>query len=112
MILFLALLFIGTVYGICPTTKDNLLVCIKKLLDTDNNDEVTKEEIEGFLKTNTCLPPRYKHMLTGEQIVTICDTDNDKVLTIKDWDKPNSCLQKEEHQLYICRLCDMCVKEK
>jgi len=115
LVFFIGLLFLfggNGVNGTCPTSRDNLLLCIKKLLDTDNNEQITTEEINTFLKQNGCLPPRYNHMLTGEQIVTVCDMDADNILTMHDWNHTNACLTTEDKQLYICRLCDMCIKEK
>lgn len=108
------LIFITTTAVACPVERDFLLSCLEHFLDPTHLGMVTVSSIDNFLKAqrqlgpNACIPRSILDHISGIMLVRDCDTDRDGVLNIKDWTQPNSCLTKQNHQHYVCTLCERC----
>jgi hypothetical protein len=92
----------------CPVSRDHLLQCVKHFLDTNNNGVVSLVELTVFFETSSCLPEVIKNHMTPTIIMNECDHNQDGLLTTADWEHPSACIQKQNHQFYLCLICQQC----
>ncbi len=116
----------------CPKLgEDDLIPCIQRILDGNNDSTITTDELEDFMdmqppimgkKRNeprgspivnvpfTCLPDGWKASFLNETIImTLCDADSSGNLTIADWHDGNSCLKSAARRMSLCLMCEYCL---
>lgn len=93
----------------CPVANRNdLLACVNQV-DGDADTNITPEEIDAFMTAHaSCIPSDVRAVLTGANVITLCDTDADGNLTAADWAAPTGCFQLRERQFPLCRACEKC----
>jgi Ca2+-binding EF-hand superfamily protein len=93
----------------CPETRDALLRCFKRLMDKNNNNVITIEEIDEFIKTSSCLNTiKIQPYITGKMIINTCDINGDGVLSLEDWSHHTSCIASENIIERVCEFCQLC----
>ena len=94
----------------CPGNRDDLLLCFHQLIDTDNNGNITLTELNAMLSNYADLLPNNTQFLehyTANNILTMCDIDQDGILSAADWNHENACLRNYMARDYVCRYCHM-----
>lgn len=95
----------------CPVPRDTLLSCIRFYIDKNGDDVVSKTELTAFFESTQyhhCIPDFIREHVSPTTIMTECDVNQDGLLTPSDWSDPRACVQKENHQYYMCTLCEQC----
>lgn len=117
----------------CPKLgADDLLPCIQRLLDGDDDGTITTDELDAFLDAQPpfakrdvevprgapapinppfeCLPDGWKGaFLTSASIMTMCDADSSGNLTIADWQHANGCFKTSARRMSLCIMCEKCL---
>lgn len=93
----------------CPlATRDQLLACVSQM-DANADDSITPEEIDAFTTAHAeCIPTAVRTILTGANVITLCDTNADGNLTAADWSAPTGCIKARSRQMALCRACEKC----
>lgn len=94
---------------ICPLdTRNQLLPCVEAM-DGNADGNITATEIDTFMLGHSgCIPAAVRGVLTGANIMTLCDVDLDGYLTLADWNAANGCIQARSRQMALCRACERC----
>ena len=107
--LIIFLLSLLTITHSCPDTRDMLLRCFKRLLDKNNNNAISRGELDEFIKNSQCIPGReWEPYITGKLIIDTCDLDGDGILTLLDWGNHNSCINSKDVVKRMCEFCEYC----
>lgn len=110
-ILLITLFFGVFSFGHCPVPRDELLSCIKFYIDKNADDVISKVEVTAFFESvqyHHCIPDFIRQYVSPTTIMTECDINHDNLLTLSDWTDPKACVQKHNHQYYMCTLCEQC----
>lgn len=108
MFLIFFIFLLSTLSFSCPVPRDQLLGCLRTLMDKDGDGVVNIPTLDSLLLKATCLPTTITNHLTGTMIMQMCDTNSDGSLTMADWTASNACIQKPNHLYYACMLCQGC----
>lgn len=92
----------------CPVSRDQILGCIRQLMDSDGDGIIQPQTIDSLLSKATCLPSPITSIMSGAMIMEMCDINRDGSLTMADWTAPNACVTKPNHLYYACTLCQGC----
>jgi len=97
-------------HNACPGTRDDLLLCFHQLIDTNNDGNITLTELNAMFSNYANILPNSTEFLehyTASNIITMCDIDQDGVLSPADWNHANACLRNYMPRDYVCRYCHM-----
>ncbi len=84
----------------CRTmARDALLPCFSSLVDTNHDGSLNLTEITTFLNV--------QHVPASSVLMRLCDTNNDNVLDMTDWNAVSGCAHS---QPIITRACYICVQ--
>jgi hypothetical protein len=108
MFLLFFIFLLSTLSFSCPVPRDQLLGCLRALMDKDGDGVVDQATLDSLLLKATCLPKTITDHLSGPVIMQMCDTNKDGSLTMADWTSANGCIQKPNHLYYACMLCQGC----
>lgn len=111
IILIVLLLFSCCAYAHCPVPRNDLLNCLKNYIDKNGDDVVSKTELTALFESvehKHCIPDFIRSHVSPTTIMAECDINQDGLLTLDDWNNPRACVQKQNHQYYMCTLCEQC----
>lgn len=99
-------LFVVTASAYC--TKQDVIDCMYRFVDTNNDTQITKGELDQFIMENTCGVKA--DFLNGETIIDFCDYNRDGVLTAAEDinGEMMPCLYSGPLRNMVCRECDTC----
>jgi hypothetical protein len=85
----------------CDTlNRDDLILCFTHF-DTNGDSELSASELQNILNlANFTFPD-----MTGANLHSICDIDNNGQLNLSDWNKLNSCCQSPMKIMWTCNIC-------
>lgn len=88
-----------------PVTSSDILQCLQTIVDTNHDGIINSTEVNTFYSSYgsiyMILPAPYN--IRANQIIPLCDTNLDGVLTIADW--PSACVNTTQSITEMCRVC-------
>jgi hypothetical protein len=74
-------------------------------LDKNNNNVISLDELDEFLKTTKCIDGQH---FGAKIIMDTCDLNKDGILSIVDWSHHNACIHSNEIMNKACQFCEKC----
>jgi len=86
----------------CDNSKDAILECALKLFDVNHDGSITMAELNQTIPTLEGMPGPN----VNASFIMKCDMNGDNILTLEDWNHPNStCLPTENCRFIACEVC-------
>jgi hypothetical protein len=104
-------------YTQCPGVRLYLAYCLEALVDTNQDWTITVAELNAWiggqqaLGNSSCLGlgPVFYANINGSVIMSMCDLNNDGILTWdEDWIPSNACVQAYAAVRDLCNVCFAC----
>jgi len=98
-------------YNLNFPPRENLLACIKSILDTNGDGNITSQEITNAFSTTLSNQTTFSFLSDGINatfIMSHCDTNLDGILNLDDWNSPDFCFKDRNLALssIIKQICD------
>ena len=71
-------------------TRETLLLCVKRVLDLNNDGKITTDEIKSAFPSFKM--PSSTPQECADFLINSCDINNDGILDMTDWNSTNACL--------------------
>lgn len=101
------LLFFVTLVAAYPCTNDRVVKCLKQQVDSNHDQMLDAHELDEWLTKTHCFD-RKRSVFTGQEVVRLCDANQNGYLDVGDMDHRKSCLKNTNYLYVLCHLCDTC----